>query len=41
MNMSLINGVVEGMEAKDLVPCLDPRRGECCVTVRPARPEKG
>lgn len=41
MNMSLINGVIEGMEAKDLVPCLDPRPGECCVTVRPARPEKG
>jgi predicted ArsR family transcriptional regulator len=41
MNMSLINGVVEGMEAKDLVPCLDPRPGECCVTVRPARPENG
>lgn len=40
MNMSLVKGVVEGMEAKDLEPCLDPRPGECCVTVRPAKPRK-
>jgi predicted ArsR family transcriptional regulator len=41
MNMSLVKGVVEGMEATDLEPCLDPRPGECCVTVRPAKPDKG
>lgn len=40
MNLSLVKGVVEGMEAKDLEPCLDPRPGECCVTVRPAKPRK-
>ena len=40
MNLSLVQGVVEGMEVRDLVPCLDPRPGECCVTVRPAKPEK-
>ena len=41
MNMSLVKGVVEGMEATDLEPCLDPRPGECCVTVRPIKPGKG
>ena len=40
MNLSLVRGVVEGMEAKDLEPCLDPRPGECCVTVRPSKPGK-
>ena len=37
MNQSLVNGVVEGMESRDLEACLDPRPGECCVTVRPTR----
>ena len=41
MNLSLVKGVVEGMEAEDLQPCLDPRPGECCVTVRPTRRAKG
>lgn len=40
MNLSLVRGVIEGMESKDLEPCLDQRPGECCVTVRPRRPEK-
>ena len=40
MNLSLVKGVIEGMEAEDLEPCLDPRPGECCVTVRPAKPRK-
>lgn len=38
MNLSLVEGVVEGMGAADLDPVLDPRPGECCVTVRPAPP---
>jgi predicted ArsR family transcriptional regulator len=40
MNLSLVQGVVEGMESRDLEPCLDQRPGECCVTVRPVKPEK-
>lgn len=34
MNLTLVEGVVEGMQAGDLRPCLDPRPGECCVTVK-------
>jgi predicted ArsR family transcriptional regulator len=41
MNLSLVKGVVEGMDSSDLEPCLDQRPGECCVTVRPVRSEKG
>lgn len=41
MNLSLVEGVVEGMGATDLAPCLDQRPGECCVTVRPAKPTRG
>ena len=33
MNLSLVEGVVEGMGAEGLAPCLDHRPGECCVTV--------
>jgi predicted ArsR family transcriptional regulator len=40
MNLTLVEGVVEGMQAADLRPCLDPRPGECCVTVNLAPPEK-
>lgn len=41
MNLSLVQGVVDGMGTDDLEPCLDPRPGECCVTVRPANRSKG
>lgn len=41
MNLSLVEGVVEGMGATDLDPCQDQRPGECCVTVRPAKPRPG
>jgi predicted ArsR family transcriptional regulator len=37
MNLTLVEGVVEGMHAGDLRPCLDPRPGECCVTVNTAK----
>jgi len=40
MNLSLVAGVVEGMGGTDLDPCLDPRPGECCVTVRAAPPPR-
>ena len=33
MNLTLVEGVVEGMRSGDLDPCLEPRPGECCVTV--------
>ena len=36
MNLNLVEGVVEGMGATDLEPCLEFRTGECCVTVNPA-----
>ena len=41
MNLTLVEGVVDGMQAGDLRPCLDPRPGECCVTVNPATTDKG
>lgn len=41
MNLRLIQGVVDGMQAADLRPCLDPRPGECCVTVSAGKPEIG
>lgn len=41
MNLSLVQGVVDGMEAADLRSCLDPRPGECCVTVSARKPEEG
>ena len=37
MNLNLVEGVVDGMGAGDLVACRDPRPGECCVTVRPKK----
>jgi predicted ArsR family transcriptional regulator len=37
MNLDLLEGVVEGMDASDLDACRDPRPGECCVTVRPKK----
>ncbi len=37
MNLNLVEGVVAGMGAGDLNPCLDPRPGECCVTVTPGK----
>ncbi len=40
MNLSLLEGVVEGMAATDLEARPDPRPGECCVTVAP-RSKKG
>ncbi|MDQ3979537.1 MAG: transcriptional regulator [Actinomycetota bacterium] len=35
MNLSLLEGVVEGMEGADIEARRDPRPGECCVTVAP------
>lgn len=37
MNLNLVEGVVEGMNAGDLDACRDQRPGECCVTVRPKK----
>lgn len=39
MNLSLLEGVVDGMGATDLEARLDPQPGECCVTVVP-RPRR-
>ncbi len=33
MNLSLIEGLVDGMEASDLQARPDPKPGQCCVTV--------
>jgi predicted ArsR family transcriptional regulator len=38
MNLTLVEGVVEGMRSGDLDPCLEPRPGECCVTVHMRKP---
>jgi predicted ArsR family transcriptional regulator len=35
MNLSLMEGVVEGIGASDLAARQDPRPGECCITVAP------
>jgi predicted ArsR family transcriptional regulator len=40
MNLSLLEGVLDGMEGGDLEARPDPKPGECCVTVAP-RPKKG
>lgn len=37
MNLSLLEGVVAGMDAGDLEARRDPRPGRCCVTVSPRR----
>ena len=36
MNLSLLKGVVDGLQASDLEARQDPRPGECCVTVAAA-----
>lgn len=41
MNLALVEGVVEGMQAADLEPRLDPRPGECCVMVNLAQADDG
>ena len=40
MNLELVEGVVEGMGARDLQACREFRTGECCVTVTPRPPSK-
>ena len=35
MNLSLLEGVLDGMEGGDLEARPDPKPGECCVTVAP------
>jgi predicted ArsR family transcriptional regulator len=37
MNLNLVRGVVDGMGADDLRPCLDPKPGQCCVAVNAGR----
>ena len=39
MNHSLLSGVLEGMQGRDLEARADPRPGECCVALVP-RPRK-
>jgi predicted ArsR family transcriptional regulator len=39
MNLSLFEGVVDGLEGEDLEARRDPRPGECCVTVTVKRRE--
>jgi predicted ArsR family transcriptional regulator len=38
MNLALIDGVTEGMQASTLRPALDPQPGYCCVTISADRP---
>jgi predicted ArsR family transcriptional regulator len=38
MNLTLIEGLVEGLEADDWHPVLDPRPGYCCVALGGERP---
>lgn len=40
MNLSVLEGVLDGMESSDLAARPDPRPGECCITVE-ARGRKG
>jgi predicted ArsR family transcriptional regulator len=35
MNLSLLEGVLDGMQATDLEARLEPTPGRCCVTLRP------
>lgn len=37
LNLSLIDGLLTGLEATGLVARLDPRPGQCCVTLTSAR----
>ena len=37
MNLALIQGVVNGLEARKLEATLDPAPGRCCVVLRPKR----
>lgn len=36
MNLSLMQGILEGISASGIEAVLDPRPGECCVAFRPA-----
>jgi predicted ArsR family transcriptional regulator len=38
MNLTLIEGLVEGLGADDVHPVLDPRPGYCCVALGGERP---
>jgi predicted ArsR family transcriptional regulator len=38
MNLALIEGVVAGLGADDMVPALDPGPGRCCVVIGTGRP---
>ena len=40
MNLSLLEGAVDGLAGSDLEARQDPRPGECCVTVAPAQRSK-
>jgi predicted ArsR family transcriptional regulator len=40
MNLNLVEGVVDGMGADDLSPCLDPKPGQCCVMVNSGRAKR-
>ncbi len=35
MNLALLEGVVDGLEASHLKPRLEPRPDQCCVAIRP------
>jgi hypothetical protein len=37
MNLSLLDGVLEGVPAAGLVADLQPEPGRCCVRLRPDR----
>jgi predicted ArsR family transcriptional regulator len=38
MNLAFVEGILEGADAKGVSATLDPRPGQCCVTLRSAAP---
>ena len=40
MNLDLMTGLVDGLDRLDLEARLEPRPGQCCVRLVPARPPK-
>jgi predicted ArsR family transcriptional regulator len=41
MNLAMIQGLVEGLEATGLSPELNPPRGQCCVVIPAGQPQTG
>lgn len=41
MNLALVEGMVDGLEARHLKPRLEPRLDQCCVAIGPVGQEGG